>query len=187
MRARTALPFLCVLALLAPSTAGAHTLDRPAKLDLEARSELQHDALHHSTSVLRFFGRHPKIMRKPYHARIARREIRFHRKQRVWTKRELRETTEALAALRAASAPAQRSYTVWDRLVICEAGGNWATNTGNGYYGGLQHSLSTWYAYGGSGYPHHASREQQIAVAERVLAGQGWNAWPSCSAQLGLR
>jgi resuscitation-promoting factor RpfB len=76
--------------------------------------------------------------------------------------------------------------TVWDQLAQCESGGNWAINTGNGYYGGLQFTLSTWQAYGGTGYPHEASREEQIAVAERVQAGQGWGAWPACAAELGL-
>lgn len=77
----------------------------------------------------------------------------------------------------------------WDRLAQCEAGGNWGINTGNGYHGGLQFSPSTWNAYGGQEYAataNQASREQQIAVAERVLAGQGWGAWPSCSSSLGL-
>jgi resuscitation-promoting factor RpfB len=76
--------------------------------------------------------------------------------------------------------------TVWDELAECESGGNWATNTGNGYYGGLQFSLSTWQAYGGPGMPHEQSRETQIAIAEKVQAAQGWGAWPSCSAELGL-
>jgi hypothetical protein len=77
----------------------------------------------------------------------------------------------------------------WDRLAQCESGGNWAINTGNGYHGGLQFAPSTWNAYGGGDYAPtaaEASREQQIAVAERVLAGQGWGAWPSCSSSLGL-
>ncbi|MFS8100008.1 transglycosylase family protein [Lentzea alba] len=73
----------------------------------------------------------------------------------------------------------------WDALAQCEASGNWATNTGNGYYGGLQFTMQTWRAYGGQGNPANASREQQIAVAERVLAGQGRNAWPACSAKMG--
>ena len=73
--------------------------------------------------------------------------------------------------------------TVWDAIAQCESGGNWAANTGNGYYGGLQFSLSTWQAYGGSGYPHTQSREAQIAVAERVAAAEGgYGAWPSCGA-----
>jgi resuscitation-promoting factor RpfB len=76
--------------------------------------------------------------------------------------------------------------TVWDEIAQCESGGNWAINTGNGYYGGLQFTLSTWQAYGGSGYPNEASREEQIAVAERVQAAQGWGAWPACAAELGL-
>lgn len=73
----------------------------------------------------------------------------------------------------------------WDRVAQCESGGNWSTNTGNGYTGGLQFVQSTWEANGGSGSPANASKSQQIAVAERVLASQGWGAWPVCSAQAG--
>ena len=77
----------------------------------------------------------------------------------------------------------------WDKLAQCESGGNWAINTGNGYYGGLQFSYGTWLAYGGGEFAptaNLATREQQIAVAERTLAGQGWGAWPACSARYGL-
>jgi resuscitation-promoting factor RpfA len=83
----------------------------------------------------------------------------------------------------AAAAP----ESAWDKLAQCESGGNWKINTGNGYYGGIQFNASTWRAYGGSGLPHQASRSQQIAVAERTLAAQGWNAWPSCSRKMSLR
>ena len=77
--------------------------------------------------------------------------------------------------------------TVWDRLAQCESGGNWAINTGNGYYGGLQFNLSTWRAYGGAGYPHQASRETQIAIATKLRnARGGYGAWPACSSSLGL-
>ncbi|WDF33879.1 transglycosylase family protein [Arthrobacter agilis] len=74
----------------------------------------------------------------------------------------------------------------WDALAQCESGGNWGINTGNGFSGGLQFTPSTWAGFGGQGLPQNASREQQIAVAENVLAGQGWGAWPACSAKLGL-
>jgi len=88
------------------------------------------------------------------------------------------------------TAPATADGSVWDRLAECESGGNWAINTGNGYYGGLQFNKGTWDAYGGeryAAYPHQASREEQIAVAERVRDDRGgYGAWPSCSAQLGL-
>ncbi|SHE79475.1 LysM peptidoglycan-binding domain-containing protein [Streptoalloteichus hindustanus] len=80
--------------------------------------------------------------------------------------------------------------STWDALAQCEAGGNWNTNTGNGFSGGLQFTPSTWKAYGGGQYApnaHQASRQQQIAVAERVLQGQGWGAWPACTNKLGLR
>jgi hypothetical protein len=76
--------------------------------------------------------------------------------------------------------------TAWDKLASCESGGNWSTNTGNGYYGGIQFNATTWHRYGGSGMPHHASKAQQIAVAERTLAAQGWGAWPACSRKMGL-
>ena len=85
-----------------------------------------------------------------------------------------------------AAVPTATSSSVWDSLAECESSGNWGINTGNGYSGGLQFSPSTWAAYGGTGSAANASREQQIAVAERVQAGQGWGAWPSCSAKLGL-
>lgn len=88
-------------------------------------------------------------------------------------------------ALSATAANAADGAT-WDALAQCESGGNWATNTGNGYTGGLQFSSTTWAAYGGTGSAADASREQQIAVAEQVQAAQGWGAWPSCAAQLGL-
>jgi uncharacterized protein YabE (DUF348 family) len=77
--------------------------------------------------------------------------------------------------------------TVWDALARCESGGNWATNTGNGYYGGLQFSLGTWQAYGGTGLPSNASRLTQIAIATKVRnASGGYGAWPACAASLGL-
>ncbi|MDD4868111.1 MAG: transglycosylase family protein, partial [Mycobacterium sp.] len=71
----------------------------------------------------------------------------------------------------------------WDQVARCESGGNWAINTGNGYHGGLQFSQGTWAAHGGGQYApaaQMASREQQIAVAEHVLATQGRGAWPVC-------
>jgi len=77
--------------------------------------------------------------------------------------------------------------SVWDKLAQCEAGGNWAINTGNGFYGGLQFTAGSWAGVGGSGLPHQASREEQIARAQMLLARQGWGAWPACSAKLGLR
>ncbi len=76
--------------------------------------------------------------------------------------------------------------STWDALAQCESGGNWGINTGNGFSGGLQFTPSTWAGFGGQGAPQDASRAEQIAVAERVLDGQGWGAWPACSAKLGL-
>ncbi|MCU1528691.1 MAG: transglycosylase [Frondihabitans sp.] len=92
-----------------------------------------------------------------------------------------------VAGIGLAAAPANAApVSTWQALAQCESGGNWATNTGNGYYGGLQFSQSTWTANGGTGSPAAASEATQISVAERVLASQGWGAWPACSAKLGL-
>jgi len=90
------------------------------------------------------------------------------------------------APLTALAAPASAATTgQWDAVAQCESGGNYAINTGNGFYGGLQFTLSTWAAYGGTGAPQNASKSAQIAVAERVLAGQGKGAWPVCGTGLG--
>ena len=86
--------------------------------------------------------------------------------------------------------PAVANGSVWDRLAQCEASGNWATHTANGFSGGLQFANSTWTGFGGGQFAPQAwqaSREQQIVVAERVLASSGWGAWPACSRKLGLR
>lgn len=77
--------------------------------------------------------------------------------------------------------------SVWDQIAQCESGGNWSINTGNGYYGGLQFTVSSWQAVGGSGLPSDASREEQIQRGEILLSRQGWGAWPACTAKLGLR
>ncbi|NIS37004.1 MAG: transglycosylase family protein, partial [Actinobacteria bacterium] len=75
----------------------------------------------------------------------------------------------------------------WDALAECESGGNWSINTGNGYYGGLQFNLQTWQAYGGTGYPHENSREEQIRIATKLRDDRGgYGAWPACADKLGL-
>src|SRR4029453_3075968 len=74
----------------------------------------------------------------------------------------------------------------WDAVAQCESGGNWAANTGNGAYGGLQFKQATWESYGGVGNPANASKQQQIAVDNRVLAGQGPGAWPKCGSAGGM-
>lgn len=91
----------------------------------------------------------------------------------------------AITATPALLAAAPANATNWDAIAQCESSGNWHTNTGNGYYGGLQFSMSTWQAYGGQGNPADASRAEQIRVAERVKAGQGIGAWPVCGKYAG--
>lgn len=109
------------------------------------------------------------------------------------------EEEKAAMAKRVATAPPATTRndipsdgSRWDQLALCEAGGDWARNSGNGFGGGLQFmhqpSYSTWLSFGGGEFARHpweASREQQIIVAERVLASSGWNAWPGCSKEFG--
>jgi LysM repeat protein len=84
------------------------------------------------------------------------------------------------------AAPTVVSGSVWDRIAACESGGNWSINTGNGFYGGLQFTLSSWRAVGGTGYPNEASREEQILRGQKLQALQGWGAWPVCSVKAGV-
>ncbi|MFV0129534.1 transglycosylase family protein [Streptomyces sp. HMX112] len=97
-------------------------------------------------------------------------------------------TGAAVAApLMGATSASAATAAEWDQVAQCESGGNWSINTGNGYYGGLQFSASTWAAYGGSAYAStadQASKSQQIQVAEKVLASQGKGAWPHCGVNL---
>jgi hypothetical protein len=89
------------------------------------------------------------------------------------------------ARVQAAPVPASSGGANWSAIAACESGGNWSANTGNGFYGGLQFTEQTWLAYGGGQYASSAnlaSQSQQIAVAQRVLAGQGIGAWPVCGA-----
>ena len=86
----------------------------------------------------------------------------------------------AVAPMALGAGTANADSVNWDAVANCESGGNWAINTGNGYYGGLQFTMSTWKANGGTGSPHGASREEQIRVAENVLHSQGIGAWPVC-------
>ncbi|ELS53873.1 transglycosylase family protein [Streptomyces viridochromogenes] len=91
------------------------------------------------------------------------------------------------APLMAAGSASAATAAEWDAVAQCESGGNWSINTGNGYYGGLQFSASTWAAYGGTKYAataDRATKAQQIEIAEKVLAGQGKGAWPHCGVNL---
>jgi hypothetical protein len=99
-------------------------------------------------------------------------------------------TAAATPVIAVAAASEAAPVGAWDRLAHCESGGRWHINTGNGYYGGLQISAATWRAYGGGRYANLASRAtkvEQIRIGERIKHGQGWRAWPACSARVGLR
>jgi hypothetical protein len=107
-----------------------------------------------------------------------------------------RSLVTALVAVIAALAPVglagpadAASLRIWHRIAKCESGGRWHINTGNGYYGGLQFSRSTWRAFGGATYAgtaDHATKRQQISVGERVRRSQGWGAWPVCAREAGV-
>ncbi len=114
-------------------------------------------------------------------------ESRTSLSERVLVNAQARHVT---VGTKRAAAPSVASGSVWDQIAQCESNGNWSINTGNGYYGGLQFAPGTWLANGGGAYgptANLATREQQIAVAKRVQASQGWGAWPACTSRLGLR
>ena len=95
------------------------------------------------------------------------------------------QAAPAAAAPVSTAAPASSGGANWSAIAACESGGNWSANTGNGFYGGLQFTEQTWLGYGGGQYAssaNQATAAQQIAVAQRVLAGQGIGAWPVCGA-----
>lgn len=81
----------------------------------------------------------------------------------------------------------RHSVAMWERLAQCESNGNWSINTGNGYYGGIQFSLSSWRAVGGAGYPHQNTKWEQIHRGELLQQRQGWGAWPACTRKFGWR
>ncbi len=98
-------------------------------------------------------------------------------------------TALPVAGLVTANAASAAPAGVWDKVAQCEATGNWAINSGNGFYGGLQFTSSTWAAFGGTSYApqaHQATKAEQIAIGEKVLAAQGPGAWPVCSVKAGL-
>lgn len=92
----------------------------------------------------------------------------------------------ATSATMIAPASHAADLATWEKLAQCESGGNWSINTGNGFYGGLQFTQQSWNGVGMSGSPQTASKEAQIEAGERLLAVQGWGAWPACTAKLGL-
>jgi len=108
---------------------------------------------------------------------------------RIGTKVEKKEEKKEESSSKPSTNTGNISAT-WKALAKCESGGNWAINSGNGYYGGLQFSASSWRAVGGTKYaplPHQASAQEQIAAAEKLRASGGWGHWPACSSKLGLR
>lgn len=121
-------------------------------------------------------------IREENRARIAAERREAARETRRVTRAEIRHEAQERREAEVVSVPS--SGANWDGLAQCESSGVWDINTGNGYYGGLQFSSSTWLSFGGGRYASRAdlaSREQQIAVAEKVLAAQGRGAWPHCS------
>ncbi len=123
------------------------------------------------------------------HAEREREEAERQEAERVAAERAAAEQEAAAAAEATSRSTASAGGTVWDRLAQCESSGNWS-HSGGTYHGGLQFHPQTWSAHKDASMPayaYQASRSQQIVVAERVLASQGWGAWPACASKLGLR
>ena len=175
------------LAFTAPSSSANYTDTKINRSEAELRGQLRHSKL-----VLRFFARHPLIAvqwrkrcdslrndTRVKNCRRARNSIHRH----SWLVQQSRERLDGLTTESAVNG-------VWAALAECESDGTGSYNGSSGFDGGLQFHPGTWSAYRPAGYPafaYQASPWQQIVVAERVLASQGWGAWPACSAKLGLR
>jgi hypothetical protein len=131
----------------------------------------------------------PKVKPVVKKKKVVKKKVR--KKVAIPTKRTLKKVKPKKKRVVVAKKPRRTtkvaSRGVWDRLAQCESGGNWSINTGNGFYGGVQFTASTWHAMGGTGLPHQASRETQIAIAKKLQARAGWGQWPGCSSKLGLR
>ena len=101
-----------------------------------------------------------------------------------------RPAVQRVGAKPGTQVPPARKGATWDAVATCESSGNWAINTGNGFYGGVQFDQNTWERHGGLRYAPRAdlaTREEQIAIAEVTQARQGWGAWPVCSVRVGAR
>lgn len=178
-------------AVILTSGTKASAQSAPGMIQIKPGDTLAKIAQAHGTTYMRLFNANPAIAdpNKIY----AGQSIRIPAPHEQLPERMAKPASTRKAAVApskpkvAAAKPAPAPAGVWDKLAQCESGGRWNINTGNGYYGGLQFSMGTWTGHGGTGSPAHASREQQIAIAERVLKTQGWGAWPACARKLGLR
>ena len=135
---------------------------------------IYHGTRHVPMAALRTLGYIERCQRNPANEPVVR---AFDRHQAAMHKARMRPDPPA---------PAGGWRWPWSCIAKYESGGNPAENTGNGFYGGLQFTMSTWLAYCGSGNPADASIAEQEAVAQRVLAAQGWGAWPNTSRMCGL-
>lgn len=185
--------------IVIPGSSNEQNEDEPADKTVTVKQgdNLSMIALRHDTTAQRLFDANPKLENP--HLIVPGQKLKVptpdeelaHRSmpsaEPVAQRPQAAQTAPVSApVVQAAPAPVS-SAGVWDRLAQCESGGNWSINTGNGYYGGLQFALSSWQAVGGSGYPHQASKSEQIGRAEKLQAIQGWGAWPACTAKLGIR
>ena len=179
------------------SAASAQTKEETAKppqnVVVQAGDSLVKIATQHQSTYTRLFDAnaqiaHPDVIHPGENVRIPAADEQL--QSRPLPEKVVAKPVKAFSKKPTQSSGSQASTAggdVWDKLAKCEAGGNWNTNTGNGYSGGLQFSPGTWKAAGGSGSAANASREEQITRAETVKAKQGWGAWPACSKKLGLR
>lgn len=172
------------------------TAPAPVYVTVQPGDYLEKIAVEHSTTTLRLFYANTEIVNPDLI--YPNQQLRIPTADEALTPREVPAnqtiaaptTTEATSAasprvsVKTNYAPADGS--IWDTIAACESGGNWAINTGNGYYGGLQFSLSSWQAVGGTGLPSDASREEQIMRGQMLQARQGWGAWPVCAAKAGV-
>lgn len=192
--------FLAVLA--APSSAHAEeqtqtTVPEPKIVEVVKGDSLSKIATANETTYVRIFDANEEI--KDPNVIYPGQKLRIPRADEQLVSRALpvaapapktvKKAAPRQAKVSQASAPAVSDGSVWDRLARCESGGNWAINTGNGYYGGVQFDRGTWLSNGGGAYAPRAdlaTREQQIEIASVLQSRRGWSPWPACARKLGL-
>jgi len=180
---------------VASATPEKETTKKATIIKIQPGDSLSKIASEHGSTIQRLFDANPTIENPDLI--FPGRDLKIPAPDEKLTTRPMSTTASAPVATqtyektrstsRSVAAPSAASGSVWDRLAQCESGGNWSINTGNGYYGGLQFSLSSWKAVGGSGLPSDASRDEQIMRGQMLQARQGWGAWPACTAKLGIR
>lgn len=181
---------MCLSLMLCGVLAGCGSIDNDVEENFQAQSQAFDIKLNESVSVP-VRDTHDSLSANNVKTAVSENQKKQQQqKQQEQQKQQTQQEETPQHTNTGKPAPTVPNDSVWDALAQCEAGGDWANSSNGTYFGGIQIHPQTWAGYGGTEYApqaHLATREQQIAIGEKILAEQGWGAWPACSAQLELR